>query len=94
MCNFLPEMPTFPPAKKLIFGRKRFGKRTLDNLQTGIYFQKKSHDQVDKIIDQFYLSKCIPNISLKFISCQEFCKEYVVIRNCNVRMRRCFKFQI
>ena len=53
-------MPTFLPAIKLTFGWNRFGKRTMYNLQIRIYFYKKSHDQVDKIIDQLQLSKCIP----------------------------------
>ena len=52
-------------AIKLKFGGNRFGKRTMYNLQTRIQFQKKSssssNDQVDKIIDQLHLSKCIPN---------------------------------
>ena len=61
-------------AIKLTFGRNRSGKRTVYNLQTRIYFQKKLSDQVDKIIDQLHLSKCIPNVSLKFISCQGICK--------------------
>ena len=57
-----------------------------------MHFWKKSRDQVDEIIDQLNLSKCIPNVSFKFISCQEICKKYVVMSNCNLRMRRCFKF--
>ena len=50
-------MPTFPPAIKLTIGQTRFGKRTVYNLQNRIYFQKKLHDQVDKMIDQLHLSK-------------------------------------
>ena len=53
-------MLTLPPAAKLTFEWKLFGKRTMYNLQIHIYFQKKSRDQVDKIIDQLHLSKCIP----------------------------------
>ena len=65
----------------------------MQNLQTRIYFKKKSRDQVDKTVDQFYYSKCIPNVSFKFISCQEICKYYLVISNCNFCMRRCFKYK-
>ena len=36
----------------LTFGRNKFDKRTVQNLQTRIYFYKKSRNQVDKIIDQ------------------------------------------
>ena len=31
-------------------------------------------ETMDKIIDQLHLLKCIPNVSFKFISCQEICK--------------------
>ena len=41
-------------AIKLKFGRNKSVKRIVCNLQT-----TKSHDQVDKIIGQFYLSKNI-----------------------------------
>ena len=43
-------------ALKLKLGQDKFGKRTMYNLQTRINFRKKSHDQVDKIIDQLQLS--------------------------------------
>ena len=55
----------------MTFGRNKFGKRKAKNLKTRIYFLKKSRDQVDIIIDQLQLSKSIPNVSFKFISCQE-----------------------
>ena len=48
---------------KVDIGRNRFDKRTMYNLQTIIYFLKKSRDHVDKTIDQLYLSKCISNVS-------------------------------
>ena len=37
-CNFLVEMSTFKQAIKLTFGRNKFGKRTMQNLQTRIHF--------------------------------------------------------
>ena len=69
-CNFLVEMSNFEQAIKMTFGRKKFGKGSVKNLKTRIYFQKKSRDQVVKNIDQLQLSKSIPNVSFKFISCQ------------------------
>ena len=62
---------TFTQTIKLIFGCNRFGKRTVYNLQTRIHFLKKTRDLVDKITDQLHLSKCIPNVSFKFKSCQK-----------------------
>ena len=50
-------------------------------------FWKKLRDQVDKIIDKLYLSKRIPNLYLKFISCQETCKLYLLMNNCNFRLQ-------
>ena len=38
----------------------KFGKKAVQNLPTRIHFFKKSRDQVDKVIDQLYLSKSIP----------------------------------
>ena len=38
LSNFLIEMSTFTSAMKLSFGRNRFGKRTMYNLQTKIHF--------------------------------------------------------
>ena len=48
-------------AIKLKFGRKKFGKRTVYNLQT------TSLDEIDKTIDQIHLSKAILNVSFKFM---------------------------
>ena len=56
VCNLL-EMSTFMPAIKLTFVCNGFGKRTVYNLQARINFYKKSCDQVDKVIDQYHLSK-------------------------------------
>ena len=53
-------MPIFPPAVKLVFGWNRFGKRTIAQFTIRIYFQKKSCDPIDKIINRLHLSKCIP----------------------------------
>ena len=85
---------TFTQTIKLIFGCNRFGKRTVYNLQTRIHFLKKTRDLVDKITDQLHLSKCIPNVSFKFKSCQKNCKWYVVMSHCNWRTCRCLKFKI
>ena len=62
-------MSNFTPVLMSILGRKKFGERTVRNLQTRIHLLKNSQDQVVSIIDQFHLSKCIPNVSVKFISC-------------------------
>ena len=67
-------MKTHTPAIKFTFRSNRFGKRTGNNLQTRIYFSKKSRNQADKIINQLNLSICIPHVSFKFISCQEICQ--------------------
>ena len=80
-------MLTFKQAIKLTFGRNKFSKRTMQNSQSRKNFQKNPRDQVDKIIDQLHLSKSIPNVSFKFISCQENCKWHVVMNSCNLRMR-------
>ena len=53
--QLLSRMSTFKQALKLTFGRKKFDKKTGQNLQTRIRFKKKSRDQVDKIIDQHHL---------------------------------------
>ena len=54
----------------------------------------KNRDRVGKIIDQLHLSKHITSVSFKFISCQEISKNYVKLSNCNLRIVRCFKFQV
>ena len=41
VCNFLVEISTFKQAIKLTFGRNKFGKRTVQNLQARIHFQEK-----------------------------------------------------
>ena len=74
MCKFLIEISTLKQAIKLKFRRNEFRKKTVQNLQTSIHFLKKLRDQVDKIKDQFYLSKSILNVSFKFIPCQETCR--------------------
>ena len=38
MCKFLLEMSTFTPATKMTFGRNKFGKTAMYNLQTRIHF--------------------------------------------------------
>ena len=53
---------------KVEFGRNEFSKK---KLQSKINFQKNLRDQVNKIIDQLHLSKSIPIVCLKIISCQE-----------------------
>ena len=67
---------------------KQIGERTVYNLQTTFFFH------VDKIIDQPHLSKRIPSVSFKFISCQKICRYYVEMSNCNLCITRCFKFQV
>ena len=69
--NFLVEFSTYKQVIKLTFRRDKFGKKTVQNLQTRMHFYKTLGNQVDKIIDQLHLSKSIPNKSFKFISCQE-----------------------
>ena len=58
---------------KLTNEHNKFGKRTVQNLQTRTHFLKRSRNPADQIIDQLYLSKIIPNVSLKFL-CQENCE--------------------
>ena len=53
-------MPVFKQARKVTFGRNKFGKRTVQNLLTRKHFWKKSRDQIDEIIAQLFLSKSIP----------------------------------
>ena len=72
---------------KLNFGCNKFGKRAVKNLPTRIHSQKKLRDQVDKIIGKLYLSKSIPNVCLKSISCQEACKLYLLMNNWNLRLQ-------
>ena len=72
--KLLVELSTFKQAIKLIFWRNKFGKRTVQNVQTRIHFLKKSRNQVDKIIDQLHLSKSIPKVSFKFIWLRATCK--------------------
>ena len=55
-------------STKLTFRRNKLGNRAVQNLQTKAYIYKKLRDQVDNIIDQFHLPKCIPNVTFKFIS--------------------------
>ena len=64
---------------KLTVGCNKFGKKVVQNLRTRVHFFKKLRDQVDKTIDKLYLSKSIPNVCLKSISCQETCKLYLLI---------------
>ena len=71
---FLVKMSTFKQIIKLTVGHNKFGTGTVQNSQTRILFQKKSCDQVDKLIDHLHLSKTIPNVNFNFISCQETCK--------------------
>ena len=42
--QLLSKMSTFTQAINLTFGRSKFGKRTVQNLWTGIHFYKKSSD--------------------------------------------------
>ena len=73
---------------KIDIWTKQIGKRTVYYLQTTFFFH------VDKIIDQPHLSKRIPSVSFKFISCQEICRYSVETSNCNLCITRCFKFQV
>ena len=52
--NLLVEMSKLKQAIKLTFWRYKFGKRAVQNLQNRIHLQKKSCNQVDKIIDQLH----------------------------------------
>ena len=58
-------------AIKLKFRRNELVIRTAYNLQTRIFFKKKTLDQVDKITDQLDLSKSIPNASFNLILTHE-----------------------
>ena len=60
ICNFLVEMLTYKQTIILTFGRNKFSKRTLQNLETRAHFWEKSRDQIDKMIAQLHLSKSIP----------------------------------
>ena len=53
----LLEISTFPQAIKLTFERNKFGKGQCTIYRLEYSFRKKSRNQVDKIIDQLYLSK-------------------------------------
>ena len=55
-------------------------------------FLEKTRDWIDKIIDQFYLSKIIPNVTLKFKSWQEICKYSLVTSTHNFPMHRYISF--
>ena len=72
-------MSTFKQAGRFTFERIKFGNRTMYNSQTRLHFKKNSLNKVHKIIDQLHLPKSIPNLSLKFISSQIICEQYVVI---------------
>ena len=71
--NFIVEISMFKQSITLTIGHNKFDKRTVQNLQTRTHFLKKSRNQVDQIIDQLHLSKSIPNVTFKLISCQETC---------------------
>ena len=79
-CHFLVEMSTF----KVDFWMQQFWQKGSTKFTDQNTFLEKVHDQVDKIIDKLYLSKRIPNVSLKSISCQETCKLYLLMNNCNL----------
>ena len=73
-------------AIKLMFGPNSSGERLLNNSQTRICFQKRSHEikllnewlnQVDDVIDQYNLSKSILNRSSNFIPHQAIYKQQV-----------------
>ena len=63
--NFLVEMLTFKQGIKVTSGRNRFGKRTVQNLQTRMHFSKKLCDQVDKIIARLHYQKVSPMLISK-----------------------------
>ena len=65
---------TSTQAIMLTFGHNTFGKRTVCNLQTRIQFNKTSRYRLDKIVDQLFLSKSIPNVRFNFTTCHEICK--------------------
>lgn len=86
--NLLREMWTFTHATKLTSGRNKLVKGQCTIYRPHFFFH------VDKIIDQPHLSKRIPSVSFKFISCQKICRYYVEMSNCNLCITRCFKFQV
>ena len=53
--NFLLKITIFTPAIKSIFGRNKFGKSSVQNLQTRIYFKKKSRDKLIKPLTNFII---------------------------------------
>ena len=76
VCNLLVEISAFKRSMKLTNEHNKFGKRTVQNLQTRTHFLKRSRNPADQIIDQLYLSKIIPNVSFKFL-CQENCEQWL-----------------
>ena len=94
VCNFFVEISTFKPYSWLL-DETNLAKGQCEIYKPKYIFRKRHRDQVEKIIvDQLHLSKSFPQYKFKFISCQGICKKYVVMNNCNLRMRRCFKFQV
>ena len=57
VCNLLVQVSTFEQVLKLTFGRNKFGKRTVQSLQTRIKKKKKSLDQVDESLANFIYQK-------------------------------------
>ena len=47
ICNFLVEMLTYKQTIKLSFGRNKFSRRTLQNLETKAHLWKKSRGKTD-----------------------------------------------
>ena len=74
VCNFLVEVSTFKQAISLVFWCNKLGRKT-SKFTDQIHFQKKSRDQVDKIIDHLNLSESMPNVSFKFILFSELFNE-------------------
>ena len=78
MYNFLVDMSTFKQAIKMKMGRNKFAKMAVKNLQT--------------VTHQLGLSESIPNSCFKFVSCQENCKQYVVMNNSKFAHEQMFYF--
>ena len=47
ICNFLVEMLTYKQTIKLSFGRNKFSRRSLQNLETKAHLWKKSRGKTD-----------------------------------------------
>ena len=98
VCKTWLEMST-TQSMKLKFGRNKFDKMTVSNVQTRIVYRKKSHDPADEIIGELYLSKSIPNVSFKLMQYQKICNWHEIwsdqgYQNVSILLRLWSEFQV